>query len=157
MSEITIPAETAAHVLWQDNLGGWPPSTFSAKLLTAWTSADTANAERLAVGFPEHAAAIALVRSGQQGIETLQTIADGEHDGRVEGPDAPVDLSKWAAEITGDQLEPLDSSLSMQTSSGPLVRSSRYAASAASVTGDNATRCFLLPFRRMSSVRWPLS
>jgi hypothetical protein len=122
MSEITIPAETAAHVLWQDNLGGWPPSTFSAKLLTAWTSADTANAERLAVGFPEHAAAIALVRSGQQGIETLQTIADGEHDGRVEGPDAPVDLSKWAAEITGDQLEPLDSSLSMQTSSGPLVR-----------------------------------
>jgi hypothetical protein len=44
-------------------------------LLDAWTSADTANAERLAVAFPEYAAAIALVRSGQQGIEQLRAIA----------------------------------------------------------------------------------
>lgn len=74
-AEVTIPMETAAHVLWQDRLGGWPPSTFATKLLSLWTSADTDNADRLAVAFPDYAAAIALVRSGQQGIEQLRTIA----------------------------------------------------------------------------------
>ncbi|PWI08351.1 hypothetical protein DIZ27_23215 [Streptomyces sp. NWU339] len=73
--ETEIPMETAAHVLWQDQLGGWPPSTFATKLLSLWTSADTENAERLAVAFPGYAAAIALVRSGQQGIEQLRAIA----------------------------------------------------------------------------------
>lgn len=70
-----ISAEVAAHVLFQERLGGWPPSTFSSKLLDAWTSADTPNAERLAAAFPEYAAAIALVRSGTQGIEQLRDIA----------------------------------------------------------------------------------
>lgn len=76
-AEVTIPADTAAHVLFLERLGGWPPSTFAAKLLDAWTSADTPNAARLAVGFPEYAAAIALVRSGPQGIEQLRSLADG--------------------------------------------------------------------------------
>ncbi|GHI91700.1 hypothetical protein [Streptomyces olivaceus] len=70
-----IGADAAVHVLFQERLGGWPPSTFPTKLLDAWTSADTANAERLAVAFPEYAAAIALVRSGQQGVEQLRAIA----------------------------------------------------------------------------------
>lgn len=72
-----ISTDVAAHVLFQERLGGWPPSTFSTKLLDAWTSADTANAERLAVAFPDYAAAIALVRSGQTGIDQLRAIADG--------------------------------------------------------------------------------
>ncbi|AQS70874.1 hypothetical protein [Streptomyces pactum] len=70
-----IPMETAAHVLWQDRLGGWPPSTFATKLLSLWTSADTDNAARLAVAFPDYAAAIALVNSGQDGIQQLRAIA----------------------------------------------------------------------------------
>lgn len=70
-----ISADAAAHVLFQERLGGWPPSTFPTKLLDAWTSADTANAERLALAFPEYAAAIALVRSGPGGIEQLRAIA----------------------------------------------------------------------------------
>ncbi|MFF7485592.1 hypothetical protein ACFZBC_08850 [Streptomyces luteogriseus] len=74
-TEVTIPMETAAHVLWQDRLGGWPPSTFASKLLSLWTSADTDNADRLAVAFPEYAAAIALVKSGQDGIQQLRAIA----------------------------------------------------------------------------------
>lgn len=69
-----ISAEAAAHVLFQERLGGWPPSTFPTKLLDTWTSADTANAERLAIAFPEYAAAIALVRSGPEGIERLRAI-----------------------------------------------------------------------------------
>ncbi|MGW3192175.1 hypothetical protein ACWDBT_30530 [Streptomyces ardesiacus] len=72
---IAIPMETAAHVLWQDRLGGWPPSTFATKLLSLWTSADTDNTARLAVAFPDYAAAIALVRSGQDGIQQLRAIA----------------------------------------------------------------------------------
>ncbi|MFE3169300.1 hypothetical protein [Streptomyces sp. NPDC059224] len=72
-----IPAEAAAHVLFQERLGGWPPSTFAAKLLNLWTSADTANADRLAAAFPEYAAAIALMRSGTAGIDQLRAIADG--------------------------------------------------------------------------------
>lgn len=74
---VTISSETAAHVLFQERLGGWPPSTFAAKLLNLWTSADTPNAERLAAAFPEYAAAIALVKKGQSGIEQLRAIADG--------------------------------------------------------------------------------
>lgn len=77
-AEVTIPADIAAHVLFQERLGGWPPSTFPSKLLDAWTSADTDNADRLAAAFPEYAAAIALMRSGAQGIEQLKAIADGQ-------------------------------------------------------------------------------
>ncbi|MGW0012436.1 hypothetical protein ACWDVX_22170 [Streptomyces tendae] len=74
-TEVTIPIETAAHVLWTEALGGWPPSTFATKLLSLWTSADTDHAARLAVAFPEYAAAIALVKSGQDGIQQLRAIA----------------------------------------------------------------------------------
>jgi hypothetical protein len=70
-----ISADAAAHVLFQERLGGWPPSTFPTKLLDTWTSADTENAERLAVAFPEYAAAIALVKSGEQGVQQLRAIA----------------------------------------------------------------------------------
>lgn len=72
----TISAKAAAHVLFHEALGGWPPSTFAAKLLNLWTSADTDNAEHLADAFPEYAAAIALVKSGQPGIDRLRAIAD---------------------------------------------------------------------------------
>lgn len=73
-TEVTIPMETAAHVLFTERKGGWPPSTFAAKLLDTWTSADTDNAEHLADAFPEYAAAIALVRSGEQGVRQLRLI-----------------------------------------------------------------------------------
>ncbi|WP_328846150.1 hypothetical protein [Streptomyces sp. NBC_00258] len=74
--EPTIGAEAAAHVLFQERLGGWPPSTFASKLLDLWTSADTTHAEHLEDAFPEYAAAIALVKKGQPGIEQLRAIAD---------------------------------------------------------------------------------
>lgn len=75
---VTITTEAAAHVLFLERLGGWPPSTFGTKLLSLWTSADTGNAERLAVSFPEYGAAIALMRSGTDGIEQLRAIADAD-------------------------------------------------------------------------------
>lgn len=72
---VAISSDAAAHVLFQGRLGGWPPSTFPTKLLNLWTSADTGNAERLALAFPEYAAAIALLKSGQPGIDQLRAIA----------------------------------------------------------------------------------
>ncbi|MEU0990470.1 hypothetical protein ABZ347_27840, partial [Streptomyces sp. NPDC005953] len=93
-----ITFEAAAHVLFQERLGGWPPSTFAAKLLNLWTSADSANAARLATAFPEYGAAIALVRSGTAGIEQLRQIADGETV-REKGtqPAEPADLTIYRA------------------------------------------------------------
>ncbi|MGV9282156.1 hypothetical protein [Streptomyces sp. NPDC003730] len=91
---VEIPMETAAHVLWQDRLGGWPPSTFATKLLSLWTSADTDNADRLAVAFPDYAAAIALVKSGQDGIQQLRVMAGddtAEACGKCEQPFDPAD------------------------------------------------------------------
>ena len=47
-TETTITADAAAHVLWSEDLGGYPAGSFTAQLLRAWGLADEANAERLA-------------------------------------------------------------------------------------------------------------
>src|SRR5919108_908963 len=123
MSEITITMDVANHVLWTENRGGYEPGSFTKKLLAAWPWADDANAARLEAGWPAYAAAFRLFgQNDGRGMAILEAIARGEHDGRVEGPAATVDLSKWAAEISADALEPYDASLSMQTTHGPLVR-----------------------------------
>ncbi|MET9098327.1 hypothetical protein [Streptomyces antibioticus] len=75
VTDTTMSADVAAHVLWSERKGGWPPSTFPTKLLDTWTSADTENAARLTAAFPEYAAAIALLRSGEQGIQRLRAIS----------------------------------------------------------------------------------
>ncbi|MFD6294550.1 hypothetical protein ACFWFU_07065 [Streptomyces sp. NPDC060235] len=121
---VEITAENAAHVLFQERLGGWPPSTFGAKLLDLWTSADTTNAEQLARAFPGHAAAIALVKSGQPGIERLRAIADGSSDRFVTGGSAApsVDLSEWANNLATDGLEPSANVLNIDGDDKPIVR-----------------------------------
>ena len=47
-TETTIPADVAAHVLWSEDLGGYPADSFTAQLLRAWGLADEVNASRLA-------------------------------------------------------------------------------------------------------------
>lgn len=121
MSEITIPSEVANHVLWHENRGGYPAGSFTTKLLDAWPFADDANAARLDSVFPKYAAAFRVLNQ-RDGLELLRAIANGEHDGRVNTPTASADLSEWGAELAVDSLEPLNSSLSMETSTGPLVR-----------------------------------
>ncbi|WP_062214723.1 hypothetical protein [Streptomyces sp. NBRC 109706] len=74
---VTIPAKVAAHVLYHENRGGYPPGSFTAKLLEAWAWADDDNASRLSDAWPEYAAALALV--GQRGgLERLRAIAAGQ-------------------------------------------------------------------------------
>lgn len=121
--QISIPAAVANHVLWTENRGGYEPGSFTKKLLAAWPWADDANSARLAAGWPEYAAAFRLFgQADGKGYELLQSIASGEHNGRVPCPAGPVDLSEWATEIGTDGLEPLASSLSMRGTPGPIAR-----------------------------------
>lgn len=71
----TIPADVAAHVLWSEGLGGYPAGSFTTKLLDAWASADNVNAARLAAGWPEYAAAFALMQQ-PGGVTQLRAIAN---------------------------------------------------------------------------------
>ena len=75
---ITIPAETAAHVLWlfgQD--GGYPPGSYSEALLSLISRSDVKNTARFAAGFPAETAAVSLAKNDEQGIAKLRAIATG--------------------------------------------------------------------------------
>ena len=73
-TETTITADAAAHVLWSEDLGGYPAGSFTAQLLRAWGLADEVNASRLAAGWPQYAAAFALLQQ-RGGVEKLRAIA----------------------------------------------------------------------------------
>jgi hypothetical protein len=123
MSEITIPSEVANHVLWHENRGGYPAGSFTTKLLDAWSFADDANASRLAAEWPEYAAAFRLMgQSNGKGVGTLESIARGEHDGRVAASGPSVDLSKWAVDLGADGLEPSPHVLNLDGDDKPIVR-----------------------------------
>jgi DNA-binding CsgD family transcriptional regulator len=78
-----ISPRVAAHVLWQEGLGGYAAGSFTTALLKAWWAADPANAARLARTWPEYGAAIALL--GQPGgTEQLRAIT-----GEQPTPDRP--------------------------------------------------------------------
>jgi hypothetical protein len=75
--EPVISPRVAAHVLWQEGLGGYAAGSFTTALLKAWWMADPANAARLARTWPEYGAAIALL--GQPGgAQQLRAITGGE-------------------------------------------------------------------------------
>lgn len=78
---ITIPDETAAHVLWQADRGGYPAGSFTTALLAAWNLADDDNHCRLSTVFPDYGAALDLLRQ-PGGVERLRVIAEG---GRSDG------------------------------------------------------------------------
>lgn len=71
-----ITPDAAAHVLWQENRGGYPAGSFTTALLTAWWLADDINSVRLADAFPAYGAAIDLLRT-RGGIARLRAIAAG--------------------------------------------------------------------------------
>lgn len=73
----TIPSEVAAHVLFSEGHGGYPAGSFTTQLLNTWGYADDQNAARLAEGWPEYAAAFALMRQ-PDGITRLTAIANGK-------------------------------------------------------------------------------
>ncbi|MFD6551290.1 hypothetical protein [Streptomyces sp. NPDC058398] len=75
---ITIPPETARHVLWTFACaGGYQPGSFTLKLLELLASADPANTRRLATAFPAEAEAVRMAKNDQDGIAKLTAIASG--------------------------------------------------------------------------------
>lgn len=76
---ITIPAETARHVLWffgQD--GGHQPGSFTKHLMYALSFADMANTAKIAEVYPDYAAAMLAAKLDPDGIKNLQRIAMGQ-------------------------------------------------------------------------------
>jgi hypothetical protein len=78
-----ISPRVAAHVLWQEGLGGYAAGSFTTALLKAWWQADPANGARLARTWPEYGAAIALLTQ-PGGSNRLRAIA-----GEQPAPDRP--------------------------------------------------------------------
>lgn len=73
-----ITAETARHVLWVFGTeGGFRPGTFTQKLLELLAYADEANTAKLAIAFPEEAAAVRLAKYEETGSDQLKKIAAG--------------------------------------------------------------------------------
>lgn len=72
--EPVISPRVAAHVLWQEGLGGYPAGSFTTALLKAWWMADPANTARLTRTWPEYGAAITrLTQPG--GVDQLRALA----------------------------------------------------------------------------------
>lgn len=77
---ITIPPETARHVLWHyGHPGGWQPGSFTQRLMAAFDAADIDNAGILAGAYPEMGAAMIAAKHDPDGIDRLQAIAAGEN------------------------------------------------------------------------------
>ena len=75
----TIPAETAAHVLFHYGRdGGYQAGTFTEQLITTIDMADPGNRDKLAAGFPDYVAAVVAIQYDPQGVTCLQQIVAGQ-------------------------------------------------------------------------------
>lgn len=78
-SSPTITPDVAAHVLFHYGRdGGYQAGSFTTALLNAMGTADPANLDRLAAGFPEYVAAVTAIHYDPDGVERLQRIVRGE-------------------------------------------------------------------------------
>lgn len=76
---ITIPPETARHVLWHyGRAGAIQPGTFIQRLMEAFDAADIDNAGILASAYPELGAAMLAAKLDEDGIDRLKRIAGVE-------------------------------------------------------------------------------
>lgn len=75
----TIPPDVAAHVLFHYGRdGGYQAGSFTTALLNAMGTADPANLDKLAAGFPEYVAAVTAIQYDPDGVAHLQAIARGQ-------------------------------------------------------------------------------
>lgn len=90
---MTIPAEVAAHVLSHFGRGGYPAGDWSERLITLIDTADMINRAKLLDAFPDYGAAVLLAKYDEEGIATLQRIAQGEvAPGGSDKPQCPEGL-----------------------------------------------------------------
>ena len=75
----TIPAETAAHVLFHYGRdGGYQAGSFTEQLITTIDMADPGNRDKLALGFPDYVAAVVAIQYDPAGVARLQQIVAGQ-------------------------------------------------------------------------------
>jgi len=72
----TISPNTAHHVLWMFDRGGYPPGGFVKALLSAIAKADPENREKLRGVYPEYVEAYELAAETETGIEVLRGIVE---------------------------------------------------------------------------------
>ncbi|MFJ9740877.1 hypothetical protein [Streptomyces sp. NPDC101166] len=78
LTSLTIPIETARHVLWRyDRAGGTEPGPFTQHLMGAISHADYRNRAILREAYPELSEALRLAHTDEDGIAKLQDIARG--------------------------------------------------------------------------------
>ncbi|KAF0651337.1 MULTISPECIES: hypothetical protein [Streptomyces] len=74
---VTIPPETARHVLWTFGRdGGHRPGSFTEALIGLLARADETNSLRLGIVYPAEAAAVRLAKYDLNGLDKLRRIAD---------------------------------------------------------------------------------
>jgi hypothetical protein len=78
VSTSSISRETAAHVLSHFGRGGYPAGDWSERLITLIDTADMVHRAKLLAAFPEYGRAVLLAKYDEEGIATLQRIAQGE-------------------------------------------------------------------------------
>ncbi|MEU0847667.1 hypothetical protein ABZ387_06830 [Streptomyces flaveolus] len=96
----SIPADVAAHVLFHyGHDGGYQAGSFTTNLITTIDSADPANTDRLAAGFPEYVAAVTAIQYDPDGVARLQDIAAGRctRCKQDDGPNTPTGLCEPCA------------------------------------------------------------
>lgn len=69
-----ISKEVAAQVLYFFGQGGYEAGSFTSKLLSAISNADSTNRLRLALGFPELVSAVNMAQYDSDGIDNLKAI-----------------------------------------------------------------------------------
>lgn len=95
-----IPPDVAAHVLFHyGRPGGYQAGSFTTALLSAMGTADPANLDRLAAGFPDYVAAVTAIQYDPNGVERLQDIAAGRctRCKNDDGPNTPAGLCEACA------------------------------------------------------------
>lgn len=73
-----ISPKVANQVLAHFGSGGYPAGSWAHKLISLMASADRDNLAKLALGFPEYAAAVDMAKYDVLGIDNLKHIARGE-------------------------------------------------------------------------------
>ncbi|MFD5798660.1 hypothetical protein ACFWIO_35040 [Streptomyces diastatochromogenes] len=77
-TSLTVPIETARHVLWRyDRTGGTEPGPFTKHLMAAIAHADVRHRAILREAFPELSEALRIAHSDEDGLAKLQDIARG--------------------------------------------------------------------------------
>lgn len=85
----TIPAEVAAHVLSHFGRGGYPAGDWTESLITLIDRADMINRAKLLAAFPDYGRAVLLAKYDEEGIATLQHIAQGQTVAVASNPQVP--------------------------------------------------------------------